>query len=593
MRRLKGLAATFGMAAIVALCLSVPSSSQQQFRGTITGSVTTDRGDVIGLRVAVHNLDSKLWYTVFTNKGRYTVPQALPGRYEVRVDEPAFASPTIPLKLASGETKTVDIALKSQSLEVWKKTNGDGNLDHMRRARPPAEKPAGPVVIVDSLEALFPPGPGLDLLKQHCTGCHGGGWGALHYTKAQFLKAIEGEFETGRNLNKTPFSKSQKELLADYLVKNFGPGVPERQLRVDPFVPDESVVSKQIYVSYDIPADTPFAPGTINARKANMIDGEDPGPGAPYNVHHLQAVFLSPVDGNLFVTCGSCNSLLRLRPKEFDAGERWKNIPIKGPNPHVQPSGIAIDQRGHVFWSEDITGGLFGELDPVTGKQIRYRLPFEGGMMHEVIVDKEGNVGFGLIQGAEFGRMDVKTHEIHMYPTPTPDNGLYGLAFDQKGNMWGCGWEKGTINKWDRETESVKEYKVPSSWGAVRRCTVDSKGIVWAGGYNSGILTRFDPVTERITDEYKVPLSGVNLYDTWTDKSDNVWMTDQLHGVLIKFDQHTTTFAFYPMSQPHQSVPKLHMADDGTIWFGTRGKSVAVAVHFYPEGYTASAPPAP
>ena len=587
--RLKRLAVTVGIVCTAVLCLSV-SSSTQQVRGTITGTVTVDQGKVIGFRVSAHNMDRRLWYTVFTSNGRYTVPQALPGKYEIVVNEPAYASPTVPLQLGAGESKTADIPLKYQGVEAWQKTNGDGNLDHMRRARPPAPKrPGETVVVVNSLEEVFPEGPALGLLKDNCTGCHGGGWGALHYNKEQFMHAIEHETETGHNLNRTPFTRSQKEMLADYLVKNFGPGVPERQLRVDPLVPDESVVSKQIYVSYDIPLDLAFAPGTITSRAGNMIDGAPPDPGAPYNVHHLQAAFMSPVDGDVWVTSGSSNSLLRLSPKIADPIKRWRNYPIKGPNPHVQPSGITIGSDGHVWWSEDLMGGLIGELDPVTGRQVRYRLPDEGGAIHEVITDKDGNVGFGLIQGAKFGWVDAKTHEVHMYPTPTPDNGIYGLSFDQHGNMWGCGWEKGFINKWDKATESVKEYKVPSAWGAIRRCTVDSKGIIWAGGYNSGILTRFDPITEKITNEYKVPLSAANLYDTWADKADNIWMTDMLHGALIKFDPRTEKFAFYPMVQPHQSVPKLFVADDNTLWHATRGKSIAVVVHFYPEGYTATA----
>ena len=47
------------------------------------------------------------------------------------------------------------------------------------------------------------------------------------------------------------------------------------------------------------------------------------------------------------------------------------------------------------------------------------------------------------------------------------------------------------------------------------------------------------------------------------------------------------------MPQPHQSVPKIEVADDNTIWFGTRGKKIATAVHFYPDGYTAGAQPTP
>jgi virginiamycin B lyase len=595
----KRLAVMIGFVSLVVLCFSLPSIAQQPARGTITGTVTADQGQVIGVRVAAHNLDRRIWYKVFTSKGRYTVPQALPGRYEVMVDEPAFASPTVPLELGPGESKTADIALKYQGEAAWRAVNGDGNLDHMRRRPQPQEgeqepnfkAASGNVVYVNSLEELFPPGPALGLLKEDCTGCHGVGWGSLHYNRDQFLRGIERMTETGLNLKRTPISKSQKEMLADYLVKNFGAGVPEKQLRVDPLVPDESVVSKQIYVSYDVSDDIPFAPGAY--RTQNMVDGAMPPTGPPYNVPHLQAVFISPTDGNIWITCGSCNALLRLNPTAYDSSERWKTYPIKGPNPHVMPSGITVDERGHVWWSEDLVGGLVGELDPATGKQIRYALPYEGGAIHEVIVDKDGNVGFGLIQGAQFGMIDAKNHQVHMYPTPTPDNGIYGLVFDQHGNMWGGGWEKGMIVKWDKDTESVKEYKVPNSWGMIRRCSVDSKGIIWAGEYNTGMLARFDPATEKITAEYKIPLSGANPYDSWADKADNIWLTDQMHGALIKFDPKTSKFSFYPMPQPHQSVPKIQVAEDNTIWFGTRGKKISAAVHFYPDGYTAKAVPMP
>jgi hypothetical protein len=62
---------------------------------------------------------------------------------------------------------------------------------------------------------------------------------------------------------------------------------------------------------------------------------------------------------------------------------------------------------------------------------------------------------------------------------------------------------------------------------------------------------------------------------------------------LIKFEPSTGKFTFFLMPQPHQSVPKFQVADDNTIWFGTRGKTLAVVVHFYPDGYTAKAPPIP
>jgi virginiamycin B lyase len=590
--------------ASMVLGFSLPSLAQQPVRGTITGAVSSDRGRVIGFRVAAHNLDRRLWYTVFTSKGRYTVPQALPGRYEVMVNEPGYDSPTVSVQLAPGESKTADLGLKNIGEQAWTAENGDGNLDHRNRAArtggldsdgkfrlAPAK-----VEYVSTLEELYPPAPALGLLREDCIGCHGNGFGSKHYTKEQFIEGIERATETGPGFNendialgRTPINKSQKEMLADYLVKAFGPEAPDRELRVDPLVPDESVVSKQIYVSYDVPDDLPFAPGAEQLG-ADMVDGVFPQEPTPYAVHHLQEVFISPVDGNVWISCGSCNSLLRLNPTAYDSSERWKNYPIKGAN-HVQPSGITIDNQGRVYWAE-LRGGMLGELDPATGTQIRHPLPQQVGAIHEAVLDKDGNVGFGLIWGAEFGRMEAKTHKIHMYPTPTPHNGIYGLVFDQHGNLWGGGWQKGTIDKWDVDTEAVKEYRVPNAWGMIRRPTVDSKGIVWAGEYNSGILARLDPATEKLT-EYKVPLNGANPYETWADRSDNIWIADQPHSAMIKFEPNTGKFTFYLMPQPHQSVPKIEVADDNTIWFGTRGKKIAAAVHFYPDGYTAKATPIP
>ena len=202
-------------------------------------------------------------------------------------------------------------------------------------------------------------------------------------------------------------------------------------------------------------------------------------------------------------------------------------------------------------------------------------------------------MGFALIWGALFGRLDAKTRTIHTYPTPTPDNGIYGLAVDQSGNLWGAGWQKGTISKWDSETQTVKEYKVPNAWGQVRRIGVDSKGIVWGSEYNVGLLARLDPQSGKLT-EYKIPVgNGAHPYEAWPDKLDNVWSADEVHSTMVYLDPKSGKFTLYPMPQPHQSVPKVEVAGDNTIWFGTRGEPIVTGVHFYPNGYTADARPLP
>jgi streptogramin lyase len=570
----------------LALACFREGTSAQSARGTIDGRVTADQGSVIAFRVAAHNLDLRLWYTVFTSKGRYTVPQALPGRYEITVFEPAYDSSKPQVDLAAGQSKTVDLAITKRAASPLA---GGDSVD--------APASSGKVEYVSRIEDMFPPGPGLDRLKQDCTGCHFetfNGFGAMHYTRERFLQSIEMMTETGPGYNpfvlalgRTPIGKQEKNVMADYLVKNFGPGTTEKRLRIDPLVLDEDVASKAIYVSYDVPADLPLI-SRGNIVGADMVDGVIPQV-PPIKFHHLQAAFVSPVDGSIWFSSHS-NSLLRLDSKSLDPVARWKNYPIKG-DPFVQPSGVAIDKQGRVYWAE-LKAGLIGELDPATGRQIRHALPMQAGAIEEVVVDKDGNVGFGLIWGSLFGRMDAVTRKIHMYPTPTPDNGIYGLVVDQHGNLWGGGWQKGDILKWDADTETVKEYKVPNSWGEVRRIGVDSKGIVWASEYPSGIIASLDPSTGELS-EYKIPLSGAKPYEAWADKLDNVWTSDQMHSAMIMIDHRTRKFSFYPMPQANQSVPKIQVAADNTIWFGTRNLPIATAVHFYPNGYTAEAHPLP
>ena len=91
---------TAAAALLAAVCLQLGASAQSAARGTITGQ--GDRrsgGSLRGIRVAAHNLDRRLWYTVFTKNGQYTVPQALPGRYEMMAVEPDYESARVSVQL--------------------------------------------------------------------------------------------------------------------------------------------------------------------------------------------------------------------------------------------------------------------------------------------------------------------------------------------------------------------------------------------------------------------------------------------------------------------------------------------------------------
>ena len=580
---------TAAAAVLAAACLQLAASAQSSARGTITGRVTADRGEVRAFRVAAHNLDRRLWYTVFTNNGQYTVPQALPGRYELTVVEPDYESPRVTIQLGAGATQNGDLALKQRTTQR-ERTLTSGDEGPQARAGRTAQ-----TLYFNSLEEMYPAGPARDLLREHCIGCHRDDLGTMHLTKDAFVRGIEKMTETGPAnnhyslaLGRTPISKPQKLMVAEYLATHFGPGLPDKKLKVDPLAFDEAVASKAIYVSYDIPDDLPF-PSMGNQIGGNMVDGVI-AQLAPETRHHLQAAAISPVDGRVWYSSRASSSVLGLDPKQLDPAKRWDNHPIKG-EPYVHPTGIAVDKQGRVYWAE-ARGSRLGELDPVTRKQIRYALPAQAGAMLQVVVDKDQNIGFSIIWGAFFGKLEATSRKLHMYPTPTPDNGIYGLDVDRDGNMWGAGWQKGTISKWDAKTEAVTEYKVPSAWGQIRRICVDSKGIVWGSAYNTGILVRLDPATGKMTD-YKIPVAGAQPYDAWPDAADNIWTADHVHSAIVKLDPRANRWTFYPMPQPNQSLPKFEVAPDNTLWFGSRGVPVIAAVHFYPNGYTPDNRPLP
>jgi len=194
----------------------------------------------------------------------------------------------------------------------------------------------------------------------------------------------------------------------------------------------------------------------------------------------MDGAFISPVDGDIFFASKASNSVLRLNPKDLDASARWKNYPIKGRgegDEYQFLSGVTVDKQNRVYWAEDKTSYL-GELDLATGKQIRHALPAKAGMVNEVVVDKDGNVGFDPSMGLfwqDGGCVTQNSHVSHAHA------GQWNVRTGGRSarQPLGSGWEKGTIGKWDVDTETVKEYKVPNSWGQVRRVGVDSKGIVW------------------------------------------------------------------------------------------------------------------
>lgn len=108
------------------------TASAQEFRGSISGTVTDPNGAIIpGATVAVKNVDTNIAATVTTNDaGAFTVPFLIPGKYNVTVTTSGFKTAvrenlqvavddklTLDFKMEIGQTVEVNIVAQDELIE--------------------------------------------------------------------------------------------------------------------------------------------------------------------------------------------------------------------------------------------------------------------------------------------------------------------------------------------------------------------------------------------------------------------------------------------------------------------------------------------
>src|SRR5713101_3121234 len=121
-----------------------------------------------------------------------------------------------------------------------------------------------------------------------------------------------------------------------------------------------------------------------------------------------------------------------------------------------------------------------------------------------------------------------------------------------------------------------------------RRLTVDSKGTISANQYFGNRIVEINPVSGKVT-EYPLPLKYGNLYEIWADLEDNIWASNSAYNSLVKFDQKTKSFTYFPFPQFRAHVAKMDVDSQGTLWFGLespglRNNQVGDLAGFKPKG---------
>jgi len=559
---------------------------------SLSGSVTAEK-PFIAAQVYARNMDKSMLYMVYTNRGRYSAINLMPGGYEIWVEKGELKSEHRMLRIQAGEKLTLDLLLQpGPDFALTSKDRAMGGPQFGLGSRDG--------VVLLPYDELYPSGPGLDIATVTCISCHGRSFlPGQHRSKAEWHAMIAvmlnpaGAFAKGSTLSITT---EQREILADYLVSNFGPDSPARGLKIDVEFPlDEEALSTAMFIEYLLP----LGPDADLYRRSTARPGR----------HRTLEPKLDNF-GNIWATNGIVG-ITRLDPRtaqfsHFPFGTDTGNpeVDMYG-KPKSDPAsiwsniyahGMTIDSNNHVFWLE-FQGQHVGRLDPETGKMDRFPIDPKGVVVdergvagnvrgHTPHLDSEENVWFTVIRGNKIGVWKRSTEKITLWEIPTANSFPYGIDMDKNDEVWfaellGC-----KVGRFNTRTERFTEYPSLASPCALNRLTVDSKGIIWYSVFNKGILGRLDPKTGEQVEYDVLPFTDVNAsmpYGIIADQNDQIWFGDGgMGGTLIRFNPETKEFTYYP--EPRQGDnPNIDVTREGAIIYTSRSSEQAGIGVFYPD----------
>ena len=304
-----------------------------------------------------------------------------------------------------------------------------------------------------------------------------------------------------------------------------------------------------------------------------LANGRPPG----NRIHSVFASLQEP--GVIWVSGNHSNAILRVDTRDLNYLTRTKEYWI--PNEQkidTTPHGI-IEYKSNVYWIE-LSGDHLGQLDPRTGEIRRYPLPTKGAGGHSLWADSRGNLWYTLFAEANtIGKFDTRTQQFQEFQPVTGWTG-YGIIVDRQDRVWVVGLSSKFTLMHDQETGQWKSYPTTTP---SRRLAIDSDGKVWNAEYFGNKIAVIDPASDQVT-EYDLPLKYGNPYDIWPDSDDNLWIENAVYSALVKFDQKTKKFTYFPFPEIRAHTPKLGRDSLGTIWFTLRDPSGPGIAAFKPKG---------
>ena len=417
--------------AALALGGAVPFAQGAALPGTgqLSGRVTA--APALGqLTVYAMNTDRSVGYMVYVVDGRYRFVDLFPGHYEVSV------------RGASGQLN-MSLPEKLTSLELAPGQHARASFTLGETQLPPTYVGGLPYpdTRIEPYDAIYPPGPGRDLIERTCFGCHTiqvypynvvrdyPGGRPLHDHEGWAITVDR--MEHGLPLNtagKAPYfdatllPEGDAKTLVDYLASNFGVDSIPRSVRQEtqPEL-DKAALAKAEFIEYR------FLNKPDESRFTHTID-------------------FDPTNGNVFVMDRGAASIVEVNP---ETGERKDHIGQGG------GEFLQVDVDGTVWY-----GGL-GHLDPKTGLFDTYRtVSGKPLFVSSMAIDYQGELWLSMLFKGAIGKWDRKTDTITWWDVPVLRSRPYGISLDHDDKVWFAEYHNSGIASFDPTTQKFRHYPV-------------------------------------------------------------------------------------------------------------------------------------
>jgi len=254
-------------------------------------------------------------------------------------------------------------------------------------------------------------------------------------------------------------------------------------------------------------------------------------------------------------------NLLRLDPR---SGEQvWYQVPYEDA---VGNHTILPDKEGNV-WIATIDNSLILKFNPGSEQWDVWNTsppPNQPAMVHDIIFDHNGDLVYDdegkfwatVISANGIASYDPKTKDVKTYPLAPPENMtpiqamMYGGVFssDRK-HIWytQVGAYFGSINIETKQYETVVDLPIPSG---PRRLAITEDDVLWVPMFGAGQIVKYDAKRRKLLKVYDLPDTASAPYAVkWDVKRQVVWVATSNADVIYLFDPESEKFLVYPLPQ--------------------------------------------